>query len=428
MTDWNEEYRRKKTTAEACIRMVKSGDYIVQGHCAGVPLELTAELLAQSERLSDVDVFHMVPIHDCSYSAPEYKGIFRHSTTFAGRPTQKAVNEGRADYVPCFFSELPGLFREKYLPVDIAMISLSPPDEAGFMSFGVSVDYTLQAAESAAIVLAEVNAGMPRTRGSSIHISKIDAFIETDYPPVEIPLPVITEVEEKIGEYIADLIPDGANLQLGIGAIPDAVLRFLGGKKELGIHSEMFSDGVVDLVEKGVITNRYNNLNPGKIIATFLMGSKRLYNFVDNNPRVLMKPVDYTNNPCIAGQLNNLISINSAIEVDLNGQVCADMIGSRQYSGVGGQVDFVRAATFSSGGRSIIAFSSTGKGGSISKIVVRLKDGANVTTSRYDVDTIVTEYGVAQLKGKNTIQRAKSLIAIAHPSFREELISMWAQE
>jgi len=426
MKDWREEYRRKLIDADQAVRKyIRSGDHIVQGHCAGVPLELTRALMEQADRLKDVDIFHMVPIHACGYTAPAYEGIFRHSTIFAGRPTQEAVNSRRADFIPCFFSELPRLFREAYLPVDAAMISVSPPDEHGFMSFGVSVDYTLEAARQARVVLAEVNARMPRTLGSFIHVSEIDALVETDYIPVEIPIPEITATEERIGEHIARLIPDGANLQLGIGAIPDAVLRFLGDKKDLGIHSEMFSDGVVELYEKGVITNRYNHLNPGKLVATFLMGTRRLYEFVHNNPAVVMKPVDYTNNPCIAGQLENLISINSAIEVDLCGQVCADMIGPRQFSGVGGQVDFVRAASFSRGGKSIIAFPSTGKGGTVSRIVPRLQPGACVTTSRHDVDTIVTEYGVAALKGKTNSQRARALIGAAHPDFREELAAAW---
>lgn len=331
------------------------------------------------------------------------------------------MNEGRADYIPCFFSELPKLFRQGQLPVDTAMIMVSPPDEHGYMSYGLSVDYTLQAAQSARTVVAEVNPKMPRTMGSYIHVSEVDYIVETDYEPIEIPLPKITDVEEKIGANVATLVPDRANLQLGIGAIPDAVLHFLTEKKDLGIHSEMFSDGVVTLFEKGVVTNKYNNLNPGKFVATFLMGTRRLYDFVHNNPAVVMKPVDYTNNVLVAGHLENLISINSALEVDLFGQVCADMIGPKQFSAVGGQVDFVRSATHSEGGKSIIAFPSTGKGGTISRIVPRLKEGACVTTSRYDVDYIVTEYGVAALKGKSNTQRAEALIAVAHPDFREEL-------
>ncbi len=422
MKDLKSLYKQKLTDAASAVSVsVKSGDQVVLGHCAGVPVELTAAMTAQAERLNDVRVFHMVPLHDCSYCAPEYEGTFRHTTIFAGGPTRGSVNEGRADFIPCYFSELPRRFREKTIDCDVAMIMVSPPDEHGFMSYGISVDYTLQAAQSARVVVAEVNSRMPRTFGSFIHVSEIDYLIETDYDPIEIPLPKITEVEQKIGSYVAELVPDGANLQLGIGAIPDAALHFLTEKKDLGIHSEMFSDGVVDLYEKGVVTNRFNNLNPGKFVATFLMGTKRLYSFAHNNPAVMMKPVDYTNNVLVAGHLKKLISINSAIEVDLYGQVCADMIGPKQFSAVGGQVDFVRAAMHSEGGKSIIAFPSTGKGGQISRITPLLKAGACVTTSRHDVDYIVTEYGIAALKGKSNSQRAQELINIAHPDFRDEL-------
>lgn len=422
MSSWKEIYEKKLTDKKTAIEKgVRSGDQVVLGHCAGVPVELTDELVSTASSLKDVKIFHMVPLHDCSYCNPRYEGIFRHNTTFAGAPTRGAVNEGRADYIPCFFSELPKLFRENYLPVDAALIMVSPPDDDGNMSFGISVDYTLQAAASARTVIAEVNPRMPRTFGSSIHVSEVDYLVETDYEPIEIPLPVITEVEKKIGENVASLIPDRANLQLGIGAIPDAVLHFLTDKKDLGIHSEMVSDGIVDLFNKGVVTNKYNNLNPGKFVATFLMGTSKLYKFAHDNPELLMKPVDYTNNIMVAGQLENLISVNSALEVDLYGQVCADMIGQKQFSAVGGQVDFVRAASLSKGGKSIIAFPSTGKGGLFSRIVARLKPGAAVTTSRYDVDYVVTEYGIAALKGKTNSERAEALIAIAHPEFREEL-------
>ena len=289
------------------------------------------------------------------------------------------------------------------------------------MSFGVSVDYTLQATKSAMIVIAEVNKQMPRTSGSQIHISEVDYVVETDRSLVQIPVSKIASVEEKIGRNVASLVPDRANLQLGIGAVPDAALHFLKDKKDLGIHSEMFSDGVVELYENGVITNKYNNLNPGKFIATFLMGTNRLYKFVDNNPNVVMLPVDYTNNIMVAGKVNNLISINSAIQVDLFGQICADTLGYQQYSGVGGQVDFVRASSISPGGKSIIALPSTNKQKTITRIVSKLNEGACITTSRNDVHYIVTEYGIADLRGKTVQQRAKALIEIAHPNFRNQL-------
>jgi 4-hydroxybutyrate CoA-transferase len=363
----------------------------------------------------------MVPLYGCEYAKPEYCRSFRHNSLFVGTGSREAVNAGRADHTPCFFSEIPRLFRDRILPVDAALIQLSPPDEHGYLSFGVSVDYTLQAARSAQVTIAEVNPRMPRTHGSWIHVSEVDAFVEVDYPLPEIPLPEISEVEEKIGAHIASLVPDRATLQLGIGAIPDAVLKFLGHNRDLGIHTEMFSDGVVELFERGVVTNRFNNLHPGKFTATFLMGTRRLYDFVHDNPAVNMKPVDYTNSVLVAGRLENLISINSAIEVDLRGQVCSEMIGPKQFSAVGGQVDFVRAASAAPGGKSIIAFPATGKNGTISRIVSELARGACVTTSRNDVHYVVTEFGIADLRGKSTRQRAEALIAIAHPDFRDAL-------
>ncbi len=422
MADWKILYNNKKTDLKTAVeKSVRSGDQIVLGHCAGVPVELTNELKNHADKLKDVRVFHMVPLHDCWYCGPEWEGTFKHTTIFAGGPTRGSINEGRGDFIPCFFSELPGRIRDGSIDSDVAFIMVSPPDEHGFMSYGISVDYTMQAAEKARVVVAEVNPKMPRTHGSFIHVSEVDYIVETNYDPIEIPLPKIGEIEEKIGSHIAGLIPDRATLQLGIGAIPDAVLHFLTEKKDLGIHTEMFSDGVVDLYEKGIVTNKYNNINPGKFVATFLMGTKRLYDFVNDNPAVLMKPVDYTNSVLVAGRLKNLISINSAIEVDLFGQVAADMIGPKQFSAVGGQVDFVRSAMHSEGGKSIIAFPSTGKNGTISRIVIRLNEGACVTTSRHDVDYIVTEYGIAHLKGKSNRERAEALINIAHPDFRDEL-------
>jgi len=421
MKNWRKEYAEKVTTKERAISEVASGNRVVFGHAAGEPIVLVEELVNQKDRLNNVELVHMVPLGECQYCLTEMEDNFRHNSLFAGARTRKSISENRADYTPVFFSEIPRLFRDNILPVDIALIQLSPPDDNGFFSFGVSVDYTLQAAKSAKMVIAEVNKQMPRTYGSQIHISEIDYVVESDRSLVEIPLPKITSVEEKIGRNVASLIPDRANLQLGIGAIPDAVLQFLKDKKDLGIHTEMFSDGVVELYEQGVITNKYNNLNPGKFTATFLMGTKRLYNFVDNNPDVVMLPVDYTNNIMVAGKVNKLISINSAIQVDLFGQVCADTLGYQQYSGVGGQVDFVRASSISSGGKSIIALPSTNKQKSITRIVSKLNEGACVTTSRNDVHYIVTEYGIVDLRGKTVQQRAKALIEIAHPNFQSQI-------
>ncbi len=404
------------------ILVVKSGDRIVTGHAAGEPIVLVEELVRQKDRLENVEIVHMVPMGKCEYcQAEEFEKHIRHNSIFAGAPSRKAIEENRADYTPVFFSEVPRLFKKGILPVDVVFIQVSPPDENGNCSYGVSVDYTKAAAESARIVIAEVNKQCPRTCGSFINIADIDYIVETDRPVVELQPPKITELEEKIGANVASLIEDGSNLQLGIGAIPDAVLSFLKDKKDLGIHTEMFSDGVVDLYKAGVITNKYNNLHPGKFTATFLMGTRKLYDFVDNNPDINMQPVDYTNNIMVAGRVNKLVSINSAIQVDLYGQVCADTIGSQQFSGVGGQVDFVRAASVSNEGKSIIAMPSTAKGGTVSRIVLNLAEGACVTTSRNDVHYVVTEYGIADLRGKTVRQRAKALIRIAHPDFIEEL-------
>ncbi len=419
---WQQEYEDKRTSLENAVNAVKSGDRVVVGHAAGEPVILVEELVRQKDRLQNVEIVHMVPMGNCEYC--QVKGMenhIRHNAIFAGAPSRKAIAQNRADYTPVFFSEVPRLFKDGILPVDIAFIQVSPPDGNGNCSYGVSVDYTKAAAESAKIVIAEVNRQCPRTAGLGMHVSDIDHIVETDRPVVELPPPKITELEEKIGANVASLVEDGSNLQLGIGAIPDAVLSFLKDKKDLGIHTEMFSDGVVDLYQKGVITNKFNNLNPGKFTAAFLMGTKKLYDFVDNNPDVNMQPVDHTNNITVAGQVNKLVSINSAIQVDLFGQVCADTMGYQQFSGVGGQVDFVRAASISRGGKSVIAMPSTAKGGTISRIVLNLAEGACVTTSRNDVHYVVTEHGITDLRGKTVRQRATELINIAHPDFREEL-------
>lgn len=419
--DWQTEYNSKKVSLEKALSAVESGDRVVVGHACGEPAALAAELVRQKERLTDVEIVHMVTVGKCEYCYPGMEKHFRHNSLFVGASSRQAVNEGRADFTPVFFSEIPRLFKENILPVDVALIQVSEPDEEGNCSYGVSVDYTKPAAECAKIVIAEVNKQMPRTYGSYINVSDMSYLVETDRPILQIPNPKITAVEEKIGEHIASLIPDRANLQLGIGSVPEAVLQFLKDKKDLGIHSEMFSDGVVELFNAGVVTNKYNNLNPGKFVSCFLMGTQGLYDFVDNNPDVLMKPVDYTNNIMIAGQVNDLVSINACIQVDLFGQVCSDTIGYRQFSAVGGQVDFVRASSVSPGGKSIIAMTSTAKNETISKIVVNLDEGACVTTSRNDVHFIVTEYGIADLRGKSSNQRAGELIKIAHPKFKEAI-------
>lgn len=372
--------------------------------------------------MENVEIVHMVAMGTAPYCQPGMEKHFRHNALFVGGSTRKAVEEGRADYTPCFFHEIPRLFTDGCLPVDVAFIQVSLPDERGYCSFGISVDYTQPAAQAAKLVIAQVNKNMPYTYGNGIHLKDIDFIVEKDEPLIELPPPKIGETERKIGEYVASLIHDGDTLQLGIGAIPDAVLSFLGEKKNLGIHSEMFSDGVVDLARKGVITNTKKTINPGKFVSCFLMGTRKLYDFVDHNEDVLIEAVDYTNDPFVVAKIDNIISINSAIQVDLMGQTNSEMIGNRQFSGVGGQVDFVRGASRAKGGKAIIAMPATAAKGKISKIVPLLDEGSAVTTSRNDIDYVVTEFGIASLKGKTLRQRAKALIEIADPKFKASLI------
>jgi len=422
--DWKDIYQSKLTTAENAVKAIQSGNRVVVGHATGEPQVLVEAMVAQAQRLENVEIVHMVAMGKAKYCQPGMEKHFHHNALFVGGTTRKAVNEGRAGYTPCFFSEIPRLFAQNILPVDIALIQITRPDEHGYCSFGVSVDYTRPAALAAKVVIAEANDRMPRTLGDSfIHVSQLDHIVETSIPLIELPKPEISEVEERIGYHVAQLVEDGSTLQLGIGSIPDAVLLFLKDKKDLGIHTEMFSDGVVELVEAGVVTNKAKTLHPGKMVCTFLMGTKKLYDFVNNNPLVEMYSVDYTNDPFVIAKNYKLVSINSALQVDLTGQVCADTIGYKQYSGVGGQVDYVRGSSRSPGGKSIIAMPSTAMGGKLSRIVLHLDEGAAVTTSRNDVHFIVTEYGHADLRGKSLRQRAEALIAIAHPDFRKSLIT-----
>lgn len=421
MKNWRSVYQNKIVTAEQALQNVKSGDRVVIGHACGEPPTLVNALAARSPELTNVEIVHMVAMGPAKYAQPGMEKSFRHNALFVGGSTRKAVEEKRADFTPCFFSEIPRLFRDKILPVGVVLMQVTPPDEQGFCSYGVSADYTKAAAESACVVIAQMNNQLPWTGGAKIHLDDITYIVEKDEPLIELQPPKIGALEKAIGENVASIIPDGATLQLGIGAIPDAVLLFLKDKKNLGIHSEMFSDGVVVLAEAGVVTNNRKNINTGKFIATFLMGTRKLYDFVNNNPDVELFPVDYVNDPYIIGQHDHMISINSAIQVDLMGEVNAEMIGSRQFSGVGGQVDFVRGASRSMNGKSIIALPSTAAGGKISRIACELDRGAAVTTSRNDVHYVVTEFGIADLRGKSLRQRANALIEISHPDFREKL-------
>lgn len=414
--------KNKTRTAAEAIKSIESGQRVYLGGGAGVPQTLERAMVARAGELRNVEIVHVLAFAGGEYLARQYAASFRHRALFAGENARAAIREGRADYTPVFLSEVPELFRDGTLPIDVALIQVSPPDEHGFCSFGVEVGVTKPAAHVAKILIVEINRRMPRVLGDSfIHISKFDAIVETDYPLPEAPRASSSEVYKKIGALIAEMIPNGATLQLGIGSIPDAVLFYLKDMRDLGIHSELFSDGVIDLVERGVITNEKKTLHPGKIIAGFLFGSQRLYDFVNDNALIELHPTDYVNDPFLIAQNDNMIAINSAIEVDLTGQVCADSMGPEIYSGIGGQVDFVRGASRARGGKAIIALPSTAKDDQISRIVPQLKPGAGVVTSRGDVQYVVTEYGVASLRGKSIRERAQALIQIAHPKFRDEL-------
>lgn len=426
--NWEAIYRRKVTDAGIALANIESGDSVYIGGGAGAPAVLVDGLIERAPDLRKVQLIHILTFIDAPYVDQKYEGSFRSNSLFIGGNVRRAVQEGRADFTPIFLSEIPGLFQRKILPVDVALIALSPPDEHGFCSFGVEVGTTKPAAESARIIIAEVNRQMPRTLGDSfIHVSRLTHVVEVDHPLPEAPQGGSSPQQMRIGEHIAEMIPDGATLQMGIGSIPDAVLQNLGGHKDLGIHTELFSDGVVSLFERGIITCSRKSFHPGKMIAGFLFGSQKLYDFVDNNPIVELHPTDYVNDPFNIAQNDNMVAINAALQVDLTGQVCADSIGPVLYSGVGGQVDFIRGAARSKGGLPIIALPSTAKNDEISRISPLLPEGSGVTTTRNDVHYVVTEYGVASLYGKSIRQRARELINIAHPKFREQLTAS-AQE
>lgn len=419
---WIEEYQSKLTSAKEAVKLVNSSDSVYIHSHAAAPLPLIEELVNRADELRNVQIFHILTMGPARYIEPKYKDSFTVNALFIGPNIRQAVNEGRAFYTPVFLSEIPALFRSRSLPVDVCLIQVSKPDSHGYCSYGVSVDCTLAARKQARVVIAEVNEQMPRSLGRSfIHISRIDKIVETNRPLNELKPDKPDSVSDAIGENVATLVEDGSTLQLGIGSIPDAVLRHLGDKKDLGVHSEMFSDGILDLVEAGVITNDRKTVLPGKIAVSFVMGSKRLYDFIDNNPQIEFQTSDYINDPMVISQNYRMTAINSALQVDLSGQVCSDSVGERLYSGFGGQVDFIRGAARAKEGKAIIAIPSTAKDGQVSRIVTHLSKGSGVVTSRADVHYVVTEYGIANLYGKNLKERAKSLIEIAHPNFREQL-------
>jgi len=417
-------YRKRVTTAEHAVSRIQSGHRVfMTGNCS-VPQVVVGALVERAMGLKDVELCQILTFGRAEYAKPELAGHLRINTMFISDGQRAAIHEGRGDFTPCFLSEVPLLFKNGVLPLDAAIVHVSPPDEHGFCSFGVEISTTKAAAQAAKIVIAEVNPRMPRTLGDAfIHVSKLDHIVEVDYALPSVNMASTSELAQQIAAHVAGLIPDGATLQTGIGAIPDSVIRLLTDRKHLGVHTELFSDGIIDLVERGVIDGEMKSLHPGKIIAGFMVGTQRLYDFVHDNPIIEMHPIEYVNDPFIVAQNDRMVAINSAIEVDLTGQVCADSIGPRIYSGVGGQVDMIYGASRSKGGLPIIALPSTAvvKGENLSKIVAMLKLGAGVVTSRYHVHYVVTEHGVADLYGKTLRQRARALIDIAAPEFRAEL-------
>jgi acyl-CoA hydrolase/GNAT superfamily N-acetyltransferase len=422
-TDWRERYHDKIKTADEALHVLKPGDRLFIGSACGTPQKLV-QALADCPT-EDVEITHLLTLGVAPYAQEKLASRYRANAFFISANVRPAVWEGRADYTPIFLSEIPELLRSGRLPIDVALIHVTPPDEHGFCSFGVSVDITKPAAEAARYVIAEVNPQMPRTLGNSfIHVDELDALVENDAPLYEFITPGASEAARRIAKNVADLVEDGSTIQVGYGGIPNALLGYLKDKKDLGVHTEVFSDSTIDLIEAGVITNRKKTLHPGKVIASFAMGSERLFRYINNNPMFEFHPVDYTNDPFIISQNEKMVSINSALEVDLTGQVCADSIGFQFYSGIGGQVDFVRGAARSKDGKAIIVLRSTRDDDKFSRIMPTLTEGAGVVTSRGDVHYVVTEWGVAYLHGKSIRDRALALISIAHPKFRSELFKL----
>jgi acyl-CoA hydrolase len=420
---WVDDYKKKLTSVEDAVSVVKSGDRVYLSGNAATPYHLMRGLAARKDDLRDVELVHVLLLGEDPLARPEMEGHFRHNSLFVGPADRKAINEGRADYVPIFLHQIPDLFYSGIMPLDVALLHVSPPDEHGFMSLGVEVLASKAAAEKARIVIAQVNEKMPRVLGDSfLHVSRFHKIVEMSEPLPQLQKSPMSEVERMIGKYIADLIEGGSTLQLGIGGIPDAVLAALSSQRDLGIHTEMVSDGVMEAIEAGIVTGAKKTFHPYKVVITFALGSTRLYEFIDINPIFEAHPTDYVNHPFNVARNDNMIAINSAIEVDITGQVCSDSIGTQIFSGFGGQVDFIRGAAHSKGGKPIIALPSTAKNGEMSRIVPFLKKGAGVVTTRGDVRYVVTEFGVAYLYGKNLQERTKALINIAHPKFRADLV------
>ena len=423
MTKWREAYKSKVMSPEQAINQIRPGSHIFVGTACGEPQALTRALGEKGERIEDAELFHFVTLSQAPYAQAQFAYRFRPNTFFIGPGVRDAVAEGRADYIPMMLSEIPALIKSGRIEVDVVLLQVSPPDDHGYCSLGVSVDITKASAEAASLVIAQVNSRMPRTLGDSfIHIDDIDLVVEAEEQVLEYSYPEPDQVHLKLAENVAKLVENESTIEMGIGIIPSLVPRFLEDRKDLGIHTETFSEGLIDLVAKGVITGRKKAIHEGKIIASFAMGTQRLYDLINNNPMFEFHPADYTNNPFVIAQNHKMVAINVALEVDLTGQVNADSIGTKFYSGIGGQADFMRGAAYSKKGKPIIALPSTAQKGKVSRIVARLAPGAGVVTTRGDVHYVVTEYGIAYLHGKNIRERAMNLINIAHPDFREELL------
>jgi len=427
--DWQELYRSRLVDPKTALKSIRKGSRVFVGSACGEPQLLVRTLIEIAPNLHDTEIIHFLDLGTAEYAEERFDENFRHNALFIGPNTRKAIKEGRADYTPIFLSEIPILMLRGRMRIDVALIQVSPPDKNGYVSLGISVDITKTAADVAEYVVAEVNPRMPRTLGDSfIHVSRIHAFVENDAPLIEFQSKSPTGLAEKIGSIIADLVENESTIQTGVGRIPNSVFPFLMNKKDLGMHTEVFTEGVIDLIEAGVLTNRKKNLNPGKIVASFCMGGKRLYDYVDDNPLFEFRPAIYTNNPYYIAQNDRCVSINSALMVDLSGQVCSDSLGFSFYSGIGGQVDFVRGAALSKRGRSIMTLPSTTDDGKKSRIVPFLDPGSGVVVTRGDIHYVVTEYGAAYIHGKSIRDRAMALISIAHPDFREWLLECAKQQ
>jgi acyl-CoA hydrolase len=421
--NWQTQYEDMIATPEQAVAVVQPGQRVFVGTGCAQPEILVDALVARSKDLRDTEIVHLLTIGDAPYAEKALAAHFSVNSFFIGANVRDIIQEGLGDYTPIFMSEIPQLFSSGRLPLDVALIQVTPPDEFGLCSLGVSVDIVKSATQNARVVIAQVNPQMPRTLGDSmVHVYDLDYLVPVDAPIIEVPLTEPSPTTREIGEYVAALVEDGSTIEVGIGEIPQAVLGFLKSKKDLGIHTEMFTDAIIDMVDAGTLNGDRKTLDRGKIVASFAMGTKRLYDYIDNNPMFSFNPTEYVNDPFVIAQQNKMVAINMALEVDLTGQVCADSIGTRFFSGIGGQLDFNRGAARSLGGKAIIAMPSTARGGLVSRIVCHLSPGAGVVTTRGDVQYVVTEYGVAYLHGKSVQERALALMSIAHPKFREELL------